>query len=148
MLMKPPKPFDLVIVDHYDYKHIGQVISNPHGDGQISVRMVPDDPSTMKVVLEKQLTKPLLKYKWVHYAKVSGRFSFPVDMLRYDYAAPVNFQITQTDHGYKASMPRDWDSELVIAKCTELLNPSWTVLRWNSFSWNITHLKSLKIEGK
>lgn len=147
------KPYDLVIVQHEDYAHIGQVISMPIGDGTIQVRMVPDDPcTTVNIALDK-LRNPDGKYKWVHYAKVSGQFDFPVDMLRYDFAAPVNFTIGEGELGQITTQFRstpglpEW-KDLIIARCTRTKQTQWTPARWASFSWQIEEIKTAKIEGK
>lgn len=150
------RPFDLVIVEHKNedselgqYSHVGQVISRPIENRTIMVRLVPDDPCTM-VELPLSAIKPTsTKYKWVHYAKVSGSFSFPVDMLRYDCAAPVSFNLVDNGRGYEPMMKEGMeDMGLVIARCTERKDPQWTDGRWASFSWRLERMKILKIEGK
>lgn len=154
------KPYDLVLVSHPDYKHAGEVISRPypsendHTQFLVQVRRVPGDPNTMyeEVV---QCLKPLsYKVNFVHYAIVEGRGSFPVDMLRYDFAAPVNFKLEeQSWSGPKAillgeandALPKEWQGRLVIASGAERpKHGAWTAARWNSFMWHINPVATVK----
>jgi hypothetical protein len=150
--MKEWKPYDLAVVQHEDYRHCGQVISKPIGNGGILVQMVPDDPLTMKEVAVSSLQQPFAKYKWVQYAEVSGGGSFPVDMLRYDFACPANFNLSQDDRGrYVTSHIEGWEAaygggdRLYVARCTERKEQEWTAARWNSFGWYVKPLKTLKL---
>jgi hypothetical protein len=137
------KPYDLVLVRQEDYTHTGQVISKETPDKTIMVRMVPDDPSTMEEVPVFSISKPLHKDKWVHYAKVRGPGSFPWDMMRYDYAAPVSFERTEEGIALK-----EGQTELIIASCTETKKHRWTAARWASFGWSIEPMQTLRIEGR
>ena len=81
------------------------------------------------------------KAKWMQYAIVSGQFTFPVDMLRYDCATPVNFTIEDEE---KAVL-NEGETKFLIRRGTRTKNQKWTEARWNSFSWNIKPLKPVKI---
>lgn len=147
------KIYDLVVVSHEDYSHLGQIISKPLAlvdrPATVMVRMVPDDPTTMEEVEISRLRAPNGKSKWVHYAKVFGpeRRVFPVDMLRYDFAAPVNFSIDINGYAH-LDEEQDYGTDLIIANCTEHKATFWTDARWASFGWGISYLKTLKIENK
>ena len=144
-----PKPYDLVLVDAGDYKYIGQIISRPTPENTIMVRRVPDDPSTMIEVPLTKLSKPISKKKYVQYAVIVGNLGFPVDMLRYDSATPVNFSIVEKEeYGPISVKLKEGETQLIIGRATELKGQQWTTGRWNSFGWYIKPLKTLKIEGK
>jgi hypothetical protein len=154
LMLVNPKPYDLVIVQHGDkygidlYRHCGQIISRPIGDGTIMVRMVPDDPTTMEQVSLEMLGKPHLKCKWVHYAQVNGFGQFPIDMLRYDFCSPANFTMSYDERDRIVVTIKDGQHDLIVAQCTTVNRPDWTRGRWLSFGWDIKPLKTLKIEGK
>src|SRR5512146_3316954 len=108
------EPFTLVLVhypsqcvEHHDYyTYIGELVSRPvPGTPQtIMVRRVPGHPGTMEEMPVDRLFPLTSKgFHWVHYAAVApipgwlSRSQFPVDMLRYDSAAPVNFRIIEDE---------------------------------------------------
>ena len=142
------KPYDLVRVKMEGFACCGQVISKETPEGTIMVRIVPDDPGTMVEKKVSDLTS-LNKsdYKYVQYASVTGSGCFPVDMLRYDFAAPVSFTIEETDRGPKTIL-KDGFSELIIARAVRTKKQEWTVGRWSSFLWGIKQFSVLKIEEK
>jgi len=140
------KPHDLVIVDRGSFSHLSEIISHPIEPDTIMIRMVPDDPSTMVEFPVNRLKKCTTKYKYVHYATVSGQGQFPVDMLRYDFASPVNFKICHDESGRNEIIKTDDSDCLIIARCTELKSTKWTNARWSSFMWTIKPLKTLKLE--
>ena len=143
------KVHDIVVVNHEDYRHCGEVISRPIGNGGIMVRMVPGDPDTMQEVSVASLSVLNEKPNWVHYAEVSGNFGFPIDMLRYDFAAPVNFTFTGDDRHTTVYKPENavWGERLVIAAASLYKQPRWTIDRWRSFCWGIKPLNDVKLEG-
>ncbi len=142
-------PYQLCLVDKGDYKYVGQIISRETPDHTIMVRRVPDDPATMEEMHISELSLPGGKYKYVHYALVSGRSGvperdssyFPVDMLRYDWAAPQNFSVD--DNGAHLN---EGETEFIIGKVGERPYPQWTPARWSSFGWTIRELNSVKLE--
>lgn len=138
------KPYDIVLVRHADYSHFGQVISRPTSEETIMVRMVPGDATTMKEIEMSKLSPPNGPVgKYIHYAEVFGSFGFPVDMLRYDHAAPVNFTLVEGELGRIEAVPNGGDGapyegKLVIAKLSSKKNHNpWTEARWASFGWQI-----------
>ena len=148
------KAFDLVIVKHDGFEHLGQVVSLPTPEKTIMVRMVPGNPTSMKElpverIVESRITK---KYKYVQYAQVGGNGSFPVDMLRYDFATPVNFTLAEDETGHVfAELDDDSGDALIIARCTHLKSGGqggpWTAGRWNSFGWSVQSISDpMKIE--
>lgn len=160
---KPFKPHDIVIVDHafetdHDggYKHYGEVISHPIGE-TIMVRMVPGDCRTMREIpiaaIKHPSSKPIGKY--IHYAVVSGSIGgFPIDMLRYDFAAPVNFGLSEDEMGrVEAKLTANTreitdQDELIVAKLSNKKNDPtvWTSARWASFGWTVKPLNTLTLE--
>jgi hypothetical protein len=144
------KPYQLVTVDAGEYKYVGQIISNPFED-RVMVRRVPDDPATMEEMTLSSLKPTDRKYKWVSYASVMGKGQFPVDMLRYDMAAPVNFKLVEDRWGglTRPELTTDeYGHELIVATVSETKSRDWTQGRWNSFLWSCKPLKTLRIEGR
>ena len=136
------KPYDFVSVSHDGYRHAGQVMSYPDGD-TVMVRMVPMDPTTLvEMPLDRlDLLDRRSKPKWVHYAKITGynNGGFPVDMLRYDFAAPVNFTLSEDEKGLVVAEENEPDGNLIIARASHLKSRDdvWATHRWNSFGWRI-----------
>jgi hypothetical protein len=122
----------------WDYRHYGEVMSRRCPNGTYMVRMVPAHPGTLKEIPEEMLTKVIAnKPKYVHYAKVRGNGSFPYDMLRYDFAAPVNFSLTQEYPFHTKPNPVfDFGEELVVARASQFKQAGWTAERWRSFLWS------------
>jgi hypothetical protein len=135
------KPFDLVRVQEENYAFIGQIMSHPHND-TVMVRDVPGDSETLKERPLSQIGRKITGMRWVHYAKVKGMGGFPVDMLRYDSASPVNFAI---EEGKVVSQTGD---DLIVARVTELKlgGQVWTHDRWKSFLWYVEPIKTLKLD--
>jgi hypothetical protein len=159
------KPYALVVVERhiagFTYRHIGEVMSFPidnqvRGAPQtVMVRRVPAHPKTLDELHVTTLSAPISKPKFVHYAEVSdtmlrrGFGSFPVDMLRYEMAAPVNFKLVEHDVFVKAELLADFLNEqcFLIAHANAKKTPQWSEARWKSFGWNLEPLHSEKIGG-
>jgi len=151
------KPYQLVRVKAEGYGYLGQVISRPFIEGDVEmimVRRVPDDPATMEKMKVQELLVANVydppKAKWVHYAKVSGKGTFPIDMLRYDFAAPVNFKFVEDRWGDLTKpelTTQEYGEDLIVATASELKSQGWTGDRWRSFMWSCVPMKSVKIEG-
>ena len=146
------KPYQIVVVVNDGYVHFGQVMSYVTPESTVMVRRVPGHPGTLEEMPTTKLReihdRPA-QYRWVHYALVSGRGSFPVDMLRYDHAAPVNFRIDET-HGlgstHKAVVDPAMGFEgLMIAALSKNRLPSWTPARWSSFLWGIKPFRTVDL---
>lgn len=139
------KPYMLMIVKCDGYSYCGELMSFPTPQNTIMVRRVPGHPGTLDELNVSQLTKPTDKFHWVHYASVKPRLhprlSFPIDMLRYDFAAPVNFnpEIGKID-------PSHGQDDLLIATVSVRSHPRWTDGRWQSFGWEIESVKSERIK--
>jgi hypothetical protein len=150
------RPFDLVRVKEQfldtEVAYFGQLISYPTPEETIMVRRVPDDPSTMVEMplsaIELVSFPRLYRPHWVQYAKVSGRFDFPVDMLRYDSCVPVNFTLEESERGQVITQVTDGGPDLIVAKATSTRQDGFTYARWASFSWTAQGLKTLKIESR
>lgn len=92
-----------------------------------------------------KLSMPL---RYIHYAHVTGRGAFPIDMLRYDRAAPRHEQDSQL---IEASFLGGFETrtmELVTYSCYAHANAPgvWTPARWNSFAWTLTPGIALVLE--
>lgn len=142
--------YDIVIVDRGDFRHFGQVLSRRTPTGTFMVRTVPGHPGTLLELPEVQLTPTDARVKWIHYAEVQGplknprSFNFPVDMLRYDYAAPVNFNLETGE-----IVPNfGFGEKLIVAKGTTTRHPNWTVDRWRSFVWSCKHVTTTPLVEK
>jgi hypothetical protein len=142
------EPYQLCLVQETHYRYVGQIISKPTPDHTIMVRRVPDDPATMEEKHVSDLSLPGGKYKYVHYARVSGRGAFPTDMLRYDWAAPATFRLVTSENDVDEIVMNDGETELIIGKAGERKTPQWTPARWASFGWSITPLRTLPLEKR
>lgn len=148
------KPNQIVVVQQEGYRHYGEVMSFPIpnaasalADPTIMVRMVPGHPGTLREVPVESLCMADSKPKYTHYAKVKGFGQFPVDMLRYDFAAPLNFTIRKEWTGYRAGDPDPtfgFDC-LVVASASRERRTRWTPERWKSFIWRIEEIGTLQI---
>lgn len=143
------KPYQLAYVQAGDYQYIGQVMSRETPDGTYMVRRAPGHPGTLdEVSADKLATLHTGKQVFVHYAIVAGRGSFPIDMLRYDQAAPVNFTLDRSHAGgagCKAVLLDGMGDDLIIAQTSTSIRPNWTSARWSSFLWSVRPLQSERL---
>jgi hypothetical protein len=112
------------------------------------VRRVPMYPGTLVELPRSALSRDELKGKWVHYAEVHGVGQFPLDMLRYDWASPVNFTFDGKDrHGSPLPLhnPSFGFTGLVIATVGATQKARWTPERWRSFMWHIKPMHTERI---
>ena len=135
------KPYQLVLVKMDGYSCIGETISFPTLSRTIMVRLVPGDATTMTEVPLNQirLVSNPKEYRWIQYAKIDGRFNFPIDMLRYDCCAPVSFTIVEDGRfTIKAVVKDEWKGAgLIVGRITRTKSKEWTEGRWHSFCWGI-----------
>ena len=127
--------------------YVGQILSRRTPEGTYMVRRVPGHAGTLTELSEACL-KPVNAanaYRNVSYAEVQGVGQFPVDMLRYDNAVPVNFTLLDSDSGPKAVLLPDMGDRLLVAKAYRGSQARWTNQRWNSFMWTIFEVKTLPI---
>jgi len=139
------KPNQHVRVQMDGYAYIGEAMSFPTPEGTLMVRRVIGHPGTLEEIpLDK--VSPAEKHKFVHYAAVAGSkySSFPVDMLRYDMAAPVNFKLIEEDGRVRTEIdPSFGFEELVVATCTTNRRATaWCKERWSSFLWGLREIKT------
>jgi hypothetical protein len=139
------KPYMLALVRADGYSYIGEVMSYITPDNTLMIRRVPGHPGT----LEEHHVNVLMtttKHSYVHYAEVEPFgiiTSFPVDMLRYERAAPLNFFPDDTsDHPVDLTFGFD---KRVVAMASVKAKPEWTLDRWRSFGWTIRPFKSERI---
>ena len=122
------------------HRFIGEVMSFPiPGEEQmVMVRRVPKHPGTIEEMpmtwIEGEVKKS--DARCVSYAVVGGKGTFPIDMLRYDHAVPVNFEIVTGDRGPHARLLPGMGDELIVAK----VGRNWTKARWSSFLWGLHEL--------
>jgi hypothetical protein len=164
-------PYTLVLCELRDkigYAYYGEAMSYPFpepGSGDdlfVNVRRVPGHPGTLEKVALDRIQIPFHKLKYVHYAQVFGIGQFPVDMLRYDMAAPVNFTpvergILERDpelekQGIKRVLGVKVDPSfglpgLWIAATTPTGVQPWCTERWRSFLWSVKHIKTETVEN-
>jgi hypothetical protein len=105
---------------------------------RIMVRRVPGHPGTLEDMPVSWIEGIAKKSeaKRVSYAVIKGVGSFPTDMLRYDNAVPVNFELDVTDRGVTARLLPGMGDELIVAR-TGGTFLAWTQARWSSFLWGI-----------
>lgn len=133
------KPFQFASYKGPYGNSICQIISYPTPDGTIIIRTVPGHSGTLKEVNLKDLSHAEQHYRWVHYARVEGSGSFPVDMLRYDCAVPLNFDLEAIDPKF------GFDSRIIAAVSKFEERTPFTVDRWRSFLWSITTIKVARL---
>lgn len=167
------QPYQQVYVnvrDELGYQFYGEVMSYPFaptadskplihhaGEQLVKVRRVINDATTM-VELPVDILVGLAaadRLRYVHYALVRGVGSFPVDMLRYDSAAPVDFEL-DPEYPYTRLLAGD-DRDvrlllkrgpgLLIARATKTRRPEWCTERWHSFLWHLDEVKTVTVEG-
>jgi hypothetical protein len=114
-----------------------EIISRPVGDGTIMCRMVPGDPTTLATVRVESLRIPNIKYKYIHFAEVSGWGSFPEDMLRYDCACLYDHNQHEEPvdgEGHLTFVP---NGPVRIYRLSTIKKTNWTHERWASFGWKL-----------
>jgi hypothetical protein len=132
------KPWELATVQLPTSKRrrIVETVSYPTSDApdaQIYVRMVPSQAATAVWLPITDLKKCPVKYRWVHIGVARGLFSFPEDMLRYDSAAFVDWELHEDpEDGLYLKEPA------LIYKMSELKESTWTHGRWRSFGWEVS----------
>lgn len=130
----------------------GETVSFPTPEGTIMVRRVPGMAGTMDEVPLDRISTLGVKRITIHYAAVAGPGNrlrggfFPVDMLRYDGAVPVNFSIDEEGR----AVPEIEGDELIVANVSTVSRRAfWTKDRWGSFLWSLREIKSEQfIEGE
>jgi len=142
------KPHQLVTVQEDGYSYTGEVMSFVTPENTIMVRRVAGHPGTLEEMPVDKIKPHAFERKrslFVHYASVSGRGSFPVDMLRYDFASPVNFRLVTLPDGrvraeHLANAQGD-DGMLLIATVSDKRDAEsfgvWCPARWSSFLWGL-----------
>jgi hypothetical protein len=123
---------------------IGEVVSYPTPDSTIMVRAIPGMPGTMVEVPCDAVIQSAPSYAVIHYAKVAPNLAigvrlFPVDMLRYDHAVPVNFMLTEEpERAELDAWGCEWPtgSPLIVAAASNAKrNSPFHPGQWQSFGW-------------
>jgi hypothetical protein len=144
------KLYDIVWVRHDAYSHYGEIFSRVTPGDTYMVRMVPGHPGTLREISAKQLSPTTGRIRWVHYAQIAGPFrdgraprpgSFPIDMLRRDNCAPLNFNIETMEIDPTFGFDR-----MVVAKASDRRHALWTHERWQSFLWGVKELRSEELK--
>lgn len=136
------KLYDIVIVQRDGFRHFGEILSRITPKNTFMVRMVPGHSGTLIETPADKLCATDQRIRWIHYAQVDGRGSFPIDMLRYDFAAPLNF-----DPVTKEIDPSFGFTDLIVCQASGRGHPTWAQGRWNSFLWGLKELPSLPFTG-
>lgn len=141
------KPNQFVMVQEEGYAYIGEVVSIDLHSQTVQVRRVPGNSDTVEEQPIEKLKYTVAKPRYVNYAAVAGHGSFPVDMLRYDWAAPVNFTLVKDELGRDvAKIKPGLSDELIVANVSETMRgEKWTVARWSSFLWGCRPIKTEKL---
>jgi hypothetical protein len=155
MKAKDLRPYQLVHVRRpmpgcqgESYRYIGETMSLPiprteTNELTIMVRRVPGHPGTLDEINVDWIEGVAKKQdaRRVSYAVVKGVGAFPLDMLRYDNAVPVNFTLDDTFTGPQAKLLPGMGEELIVAKVGGSLTTTvWTKERWSSFLWGIREI--------
>ncbi len=138
------KPHQLMWMEEPGYRFIGEVMSFPFlradGKASVMVRRIPGCPGTLEERAVGGLNPVTPRgRRFVHYAKIAGRSEFPLDMLRYDCCAPMNFVINQNPESGFLYAAIDLDaglSDLIVGRILETRYGAWTPSRWASFGWS------------
>jgi hypothetical protein len=141
------KPFQLVRVQEDGYHYIGEVMSYVTPSHTLMVRRVPGHPGTLEEQGIEKLTPSDLNPRTarVHYAAVAGGGSFPIDMLRYDSCAPVNFRVNADTFNRPVADPSFGIEDLLVARCCAPNIRPWTADRWASFCWGIRLVRTERL---
>lgn len=134
------KLYDIVIVQQDGFEHYGEVLSRVTPTSTVMVRTVPGHPGTLQEMHIGKL-KACARVKYVHYAQVIGRGSFPIDMLRRECAAPLNFDLDTL----KTNPSFGFAEHLIIAKASDYRSIYWNTDRWLSFGWELRHVGTEKL---
>lgn len=141
--------YSLVLVqDPMGFAYVGEVLSRPTPENTLMVRNTPNDPCLLRELPISILQRSLLPkhYKWIQYARVSGRGQFPVDMLRYDVCAPANFSLHNDDPLGRITIGIEYEIDkdaLFVSRAVARKNQEWTVARWASFGWRVEPLPKM-----
>lgn len=153
MKIRPTKPYQIcqwVGDKQTPHPRLVQTISRPIPGDTIKVRMVPGDPTTMRELpiaeLEVSSSFSGKKSLKVHIANVRGVGCFPVDMLRYDWAALVDPDI-QVHNSEGDIILRGKEPIQVYRLSCRGHDSGWTVDRWWSFLWSVKPIHSLAIDA-
>lgn len=143
-MLKELEPYDIMRCVWPDYAHACELSSRPTPEGTIMARMVIGDPYTRQEVKVAQLKLLGWKPRWIYYAIVTPfdqqHSIFPVDMLRYDFCAPVTFTLEDDEYGLKPVLKPE-QRLLVVAKAAEHSSSKrsqFSTDRWSSFGWSVT----------
>ena len=144
-------PYRFVVVQRDGYAHVGECMSLPTPACTAMVRRVPGDPRTLEEVSLAALKETAIRYRWVHYAVVAGSGAFTTDMLRHDWAAPVNFRVV-LDRMDRVDRTFDLQEEpgaLFVATVSHARQAApWTPSRWGSFSWSVRPVCTVRYEKR
>jgi hypothetical protein len=136
------KLYAIVLVRHPEYHHFGEILSRITPQGTYMVRMVPGHPGTLREIAGERLMGTTGRIKYVHYAKlVQGVGAFPIDMLRYDHCAPLNFD----PETLQINPLMGFDTP-VVARASDRKDPDWTHERWRSFTWDVEPMRTERLE--
>jgi hypothetical protein len=131
------RPYDLatLAVPVSTRRRVVEVITHPIPGGTIMVRMVPGEPTTMTETLVENLL-PHAKKRWLHIGRVTHcAFTFPEDMLRYDYAFLFDHTIPEEgEEGTGLRLDLSLPEAGLVYTVRDQKSPPWTVDRWTSFS--------------
>lgn len=144
------------------YSYIGEVMSYVIPDTTrdarlaqptIMVRRVPGHPGTLEEMPVSQLSAlhGTTRYRFVEYVTVlKGVGEWPVDMLRYDNCAPVNFKFKANRWGVFCVPEIDpsfgFEDTIVAKVCRTRTGATWTPERWKSFLYHIRGLKVIPLD--
>lgn len=132
-----------LIADPHHY--VGEVMSFVTPDKTVMVRRVPGCTGTLVELPVGCVSPSDWRRVIVTYAECAGSGSFPVDMLRYDNAVPVNFKLVPHEwKGVEIELEAGYDS-LVIAKASLSHYEPFTLARWGSFLWGVKILRTEQI---
>jgi hypothetical protein len=145
-------PNMLVKVQLKERFYIGEAMSFETPDRTAIVRRVPGHPGTLEEMPVGILSKPLYKPRWVHYATaemLEPHTCFPVDMLRYDVAVPVNFRLGDNcfddSHNVLVDERMGLTGLVVATTTTSKAQKAWTPERWHTFGWHVQPLRTERI---
>lgn len=142
MLVDVSERGTLITEVHY---YVGEVMSFPTPEKTVMVRRAPGCPSTLVELPLADVQRNCWRQALVTYALCMGRGAFPVDMLRYDNAVPVNFKLLP--HAYKGvEVELEPGQDVpIIAVASQSDKLPFTPERWRSFLWNIKILKTERV---
>lgn len=116
----------------------------------INARLLPGEPCTLREINISDIRRMPAndRPRWVHHYEVKPILaglptSVPEDMLRFDNAVPLTFQMI--DGG---SVLNKGESRYIVGRCAMTKSRTIAFARWESFGWTATLLQTQSFKAQ